>query len=276
MHSFRLLSTGFRGCHYNMGLDEALLESAAAGSPPALRLYGWSPPAVSVGYFQGLAEEVDVEAAKRRGFDVVRRISGGGAVLHKSEITYSIVMALDHPLAGGGLDESYRRLCGGIIRGLELLGVEAVFSGINDVLALGPAKAAAPDSPGGGDGESNGRNGGGKKISGNAQTRRLGCLLQHGTVLLDNDVDVMFEVLKVPEEKIRGKLITEVKERVSSLSTVLGREVPFDEAAAALERGFAEALDLSLERTEPSAAEDKRGRELADAKFSAAEWLFKR
>ncbi|MDR2552426.1 MAG: lipoate--protein ligase family protein [Treponema sp.] len=271
-HPFRLVCTGFHDCYYNMGLDEALLESAAAGSPPVLRLYGWSPPAVSVGYFQGLAEEVDLEAAKRRGFDVVRRISGGGAVLHKSEITYSIVMGLDHPLAEGDLGESYRRLCAGIIRGLELLGVRAVFSGVNDVLAvMGPP--GEPDVPlAGNDRFSPGD----KKISGSAQTRRLGCLLQHGTVLLDNDVDEMFEVLRVPEEKIRGKLTGEAKERVTSLRNLLGREVPFGEAEAALIRGFSEALGLSLEPGDPGAAGETRGRELALSKFSARDWLFKR
>ncbi|MDR1307320.1 MAG: lipoate--protein ligase family protein [Treponema sp.] len=256
-HRFRLLTTAFHNGYYNMGLDEALLESAASGSPPVLRLYGWSPPAVSVGYFQGLTEEVDLDSAKRFGFDVVRRISGGGAVLHRSELTYSVIMKTDHPLAGKELEDSYRTLCAGLIGGLEVLGVEAVFSGINDILV--------PDS-----------SGGGKKISGNAQTRRRGCLLQHGTVLLDNDVDIMFEVLKVPAEKIKGKLIGEVRERVTSLRAVLGREIPFEEAAAAFARGFEEKLGLEYERTEPLPEEDRRALELAGEKFSSREWLFRK
>jgi lipoate-protein ligase A len=240
-----------------MGLDEALLEAVAAGSGPesrcpVLRFYGWSPPAVSVGYFQGLTEEVDLDACKRFGFDVVRRISGGGAVLHRSELTYSIIMKLDHPLAGKTPDESYRILCEGLVGGLALLGIEGVFSGINDILA------------------------GGKKISGNAQTRRRGCLLQHGTILLDNDVDVMFDVLKVPAEKIKGKLINEVKERVCSLHALLGRVLLFEEAVTAFARGFEERLDLVYEKGEVLTAEEKRARELGETKFSAKEWLFKK
>jgi lipoate-protein ligase A len=256
---FRLLNTGFHNCYYNMALDEALLESTASlsagersGAGPALRLYGWSPPAVSVGYFQGLTEEVDLEACGRRGFDTVRRISGGGAVLHKSELTYSIIMPQDHPLLRGDLRDSYRVLCGGIISGLERLGVRAVFAGINDILA------------------------GGRKISGNAQTRRLGCLLQHGTVLLDNDVDVMFEVLKVPAEKTRGTLIREVKDRVTNLRSVLSREVSFEEAAAALSSGFAGALNLEYGGTEILPWEEERAQTLAAEKFSSREWLYKR
>jgi lipoate-protein ligase A len=251
-HQLRLLETGFRGCYYNMGLDEALLESVADGAPPALRLYGWNPPAVSIGYFQGLAEEIDVDACARRGFDIVRRISGGGAVLHKSELTYSIILPLNHPLAKSGLDESYRLLCAGLVEGLRRLGVEAVFSGINDILA------------------------GGKKVSGSAQTRRLGCLLQHGTVLLDSDVDEMFEVLKVPREKMKGKLVEEVKERVTCLSALLGREVPFGEAAAALAAGFASALDVTYSGCSVFPREEERAAALAGEKFSSKAWIYRR
>jgi lipoate-protein ligase A len=235
-----------------MGLDEALLEGIAAGGNPVLRFYGWTPPAVSVGYFQGLAEEVDLDACKRFGFDVVRRISGGGAVLHKSELTYSIIMGLDHPLAGAPLEESYRIICGGIILGLKKLGAGASFSGINDIVA------------------------GGRKISGNAQTRRRSSLLQHGTVLLDDDTDLMFQVLKVPPEKTGGSLVKETAGRVTSLRSLLDREVSFEEAAAALGSGFAKALNLEYGETGILPQEEARARSLAAEKFSTREWLFKR
>jgi lipoate-protein ligase A len=243
-----------------MALDEALLESTAGGSLPALRFYGWEPPAVSVGYFQGLTEEVDVDACRRLGFDLVRRISGGGAVLHKSELTYSIVMPLDHPLAGKDLNDSYRILCAGLIEALRLLGLPALFSGINDILAARPGGSAAE----------------GRKVSGNAQTRRLGCLLQHGTVLLDNDIDVMFEALKVPREKIKGKLIEEVKDRVTNLRDLLGRAVSFEEAAAAVSAGFQNALDLEYRAESPDAKEEARAAVLARSRFSTREWIYKR
>ena len=256
-YPFRLLSTGFNDGYYNMGLDEALLESTADSltahsGQGTLRFYGWNPPAVSVGYFQSIAEEVDLEATKRSGFDLVRRISGGGAVLHRSELTYSIIVGINHPLAGKNLDESYRILCNGLIRGLALLGIESVFSGTNDILS------------------------GGKKVSGNAQTRRLNCLLQHGTVLLDSDVTTMFEILKVPKEKNKGKLIAEVKERITSLRSLLGREISFKEAENAFSRGFSEALGLELTESEVSSAEKNRAIELAETKFKTKEWLFKK
>jgi lipoate-protein ligase A len=240
-----------------MALDEVLLESTSGGAAGALRFYGWDPPAVSVGYFQGLREEVDTDACKRRGFDLVRRISGGGAVLHKSELTYSVIMPLDHPLAKDDLGESYRLLCGGLLDGLKRLGVDAVFSGINDILA------------------------GGKKISGSAQTRRMNCLLQHGTVILDNDVDVMFEVLRVPEEKIKGKLIAEVKERVTSMKALLGKPLSFDTAVDAFTEGFKTALGmefgaLGAESFSVLAEEEEKARLRAVEKFSRESWIYKR
>lgn len=253
----RLLSTGFNDAYYNMGLDEALLESVAAaqltGSDQAvLRFYGWDPPAVSVGYSQSLADEVDIASARRHGFDIVRRVSGGGAVLHKSELTYSIILPLDHPLAGGGLDESYRILCWGLISGFSFLGIDAVFSGTNDILA------------------------GGRKISGNAQTRRLDCLLQHGTVLLSSDVEAMFEVLKVPKDIGRGRSISEAKKKVSSLSLILGREVPYDEAETAVTMGFSRALGLDLVKSRVNPGEETRAHELASAKFKTREWVYQK
>jgi lipoate-protein ligase A len=243
-----------------MALDEALLESTAGGSLPALRLYGWEPPAVSVGYFQGLAEEVDIDACRRLGFDLVRRISGGGAVLHKSELTYSMAMPLNHPLAGADLNDSYRILCTGLVEALRLLGLSAFFSGINDILAVRQGGAAAE----------------GRKVSGNAQTRRLGCLLQHGTVLLDNDTGIMFEVLKVPREKIKGKLIGKASERVTTLRDLLGRSVSFEEAAAAVSAGFQNALDLEYRAEAPSPREEARAAALARSRFSTRKWIYKR
>jgi lipoate-protein ligase A len=250
---FRLLDTGRRGGFYNMGLDEAVLEAVSRReSPPTLRLYGWDPPAVSVGYFQGLEEEVDLRACEARGVEVVRRVSGGGAVFHQAELTYSIVMPEGHPLAGNTLQESYGTLCAGIVEGLAILGVAARFAPVNDIIA------------------------GDRKISGNAQTRRAGCVLQHGTVLLDLDVDLMFELLRVPSEKMKGRLIADVKSRVTSLRA-LGAAFSFGEAAAALAEGFRRALGLDFSGPqEPSPAEEARARELGREKFSSARWLYRR
>lgn len=247
--TLRFIDTGAAAGALNMGIDEALLGSVAAGeSPPTLRLYRWSPPCVTVGYFQSLEAELDLQACEAGGVDAVRRLTGGGAVFHEDEITYSLVVPLGHALAPDDILESYRAICAGLLRGLAHLGIEAAFKPINDIEV------------------------GGKKVSGNAQTRRRGCLLQHGTVLLDLETERMFSLLRVPAEKIKGRLIEDVKARVSSLRTILGREVTYAEAASALRRGFAEAWGAELEEgalTPPEAAEAAR---LAAGRFSQSEW----
>jgi lipoate---protein ligase len=233
----------------NMGIDEALLGSVSRGeSPPSLRLYSWSPSCVTIGYFQSLEDEVDLAACRAAGVDAVRRLTGGGAVFHEAEITYSLVVPLGHPLAPEDILESYRRICAGIVGALAHLGVEASFEPINDIAA------------------------GGKKLSGNAQTRRSGCLLQHGTVLLDLDPERMFSLLRVPAEKLKGRLIEDVRARVTSLRALLGRRLPFAEAASALRRGFAEAWDSEFEEAELSEAEAAAARRLAAERFSSPEW----
>jgi lipoate-protein ligase A len=235
-----------------MGLDEALMEAVAAdASPPVLRFYGWQPQAVSVGYFQGLAEEVDLEACRLHGVDVVRRITGGGAVFHGRELTYSIIMKDTYPLAGDSIQDSYRILCAAIVRSLAVLGLDSHFEPINDIIC------------------------GGRKISGNAQTRRMGTVLQHGTIILDLDVDLMFSLLKVPREKMKGRIIREVKARVTSLKEQ-GVSAGFEKVQAAMIRGFREALSLDFNAGEPTLAENSRAAELAENKFSTPEWLHKR
>jgi lipoate-protein ligase A len=237
----------------NMGIDAALLEAVAEGqSPPVLRLYSWEPACVTVGYFQSMDAEVDLEACRAAGVDAVRRLTGGGAVFHDAEITYSLVVPAGHELAPDDILESYRRICAGLIRGLALLGVDAAFAPINDIES------------------------GGRKVSGNAQTRRRGCLLQHGTVLLDLDAERMFSLLKVPAEKLRGKLIEGIKSRVTSLRGILGRPVGYEEAARALRLGFAEAWGAEFEEAGLSEGESALAERLARERFSSGEWNLRR
>ena len=253
MTGFRYLETGENPAAFNMGLDEAVLESVSSGAePPTLRLYAWKPRAVSIGYFQGARDEVDLVRCAELGVDVVRRLTGGGAVFHADELTYSVVVPESHPLARGEILESNRSICAGVIAGLAVLGVAAGFAPLNDIVS------------------------GDKKLSGNAQTRRRGCVLQHGTVLLSVDPDAMFSVLLVPSEKLKGKLIEDVRARVSSVSAILGRSVGYRDVVPAFERGFAEAFGGLGERSEPSADELARAREHAAERFSSSAWTLKR
>jgi lipoate-protein ligase A len=238
-----------------MAIDEAIMLSMKEGnSPPTLRLYRWNPSAVSIGTFQSMLDEVDVEFCKKNGIDAIRRITGGGAVFHdyEGEVTYSIIMPKGHRLAPMDILESYELLCSGIVKALEHLGIESEFKPINDV------------------------NSGGKKVSGNAMTRRHGCVLQHGTTLIDLDVTLMFSILKVPLEKISDKMISDVKDRVTSIRDLLNRDVQITELRDALKIGFSEALDIKYVEGSLSGEEQNTVSQLAEEKYSTDKWNFSR
>jgi lipoate-protein ligase A len=238
-----------------MAIDEAIMMGINEGlSQPTLRFYRWNPSAVSIGTFQSMVEEVDVDFCMNNNIDCIRRITGGGAVYHDSEgeITYSIIMPKRHRLAPDDIIKSYEVLCQGIVSGLKYLEIESEFKPINDIIT------------------------GGKKISGNAQTRRHSCLLQHGTTLLNLNVSLMFTILKVPQEKISDKMIADVKQRVTSVSDVLGRTVEISELQEALRFGFTESLDIALIPGNLTEEEKKNVDRLVSEKYSSTEWNFSR
>lgn len=242
----------------NMALDEACSEAVASKKVlPTIRFYRWSPSAVSIGYFQSLNDEVATERCREAGIDVVRRRTGGGAVFHdyEGEITYSVIAPEN--LFPKGITESYHEICGWIIQSLQLLGIPAEFKPINDII-LAPS-ATGP----------NGENVGGKKISGNAQTRRNGILLQHGTILYTVDVRKMFSMLKVGQEKIADKMIAAVEERVSSLK-LLKPEISMDHVYQALLKGFTQGKNHAMGDWTPE--EMQRAQDLAKTRYGTNEW----
>jgi lipoate-protein ligase A len=233
----RVLETGYNNAALNMAIDEALIENI--GDAPILRIYGWRPAAVSIGYFQSIREEVDLEKCSKIGVDVVRRLTGGGAVLHETELTYSFITK-QYPQ---NIMESYRWICETIVISIKRLGFDASFVPLNDIVVKG------------------------KKVSGSAQTRRNGVLLQHGTLLIDVDVDKMFCILKVPSEKFKDKIIKDVKERVTSLAGTT-----FEEMSSSLKTSFATKFDAKLLADTMSTEEINHANWLAERKYNSREW----
>jgi len=231
----------------NMGIDEAVSEGVMKGtSPPTIRFYGWKPSAVSIGCFQSLKEEVDYRNCVRYGVDVVRRRTGGGAVYHdeEGEITYSVIcpeelMPLD-------INAAYRQVCGRIVDALDLLGIKAIFSPVNDVLVDG------------------------RKISGSAQSRRAEVFLQHGTLLLNVDRKRMFKLLRVAPQKLEGKAAKRPEDRVISLREV--SHASRDEVLKAMKTAFLKGRICE----EGSWRDDEivRARALAEQRYSSHEWNF--
>jgi lipoate-protein ligase A len=246
MDSWRLLIHQTRDAYTNMAIDEILLKKGT----PTLRFYKWAPSAISIGYFQGIREEVNLIECQKEQVDVVRRITGGGAVYHDEigEITYSIVAPIEY--VPSNIQESYEYLCTGLIKGLQRLGAPAHFSPINDIHI------------------------GHKKISGSAQTRRYGHVLQHGTLLCSLNLDLMFRLLRVTQEKIKDKYIKNIKERVTSLEASMG-PIDKDRVIKALITGFQETLHTDFKKGEMSSEEISSIPKLRE-KYVQTEWNFKR
>ena len=269
MEQLRFIDLETHTAAENMAIDEAIMLSLEKGEvSPTFRLYRWNPSAVTIGTFQSLKTdgnvdfcflqsmktEVDVEFCRAHGIDIVRRVTGGAAVYHDREgdITYSIILPQGHRLAPPDIPESYKMICGGIVRSLKILGIDAAIKQANDVHV------------------------GGKKISGSAQTRRHGCMLQHGSILLDLDVTTMFSILKVPPSRIREKVTLGLEERMTSVRQLLGKQISFDSMRNALADGFSEALKVELVPGSLTREEKRQATQLLANKYVTEIWNFLR
>ena len=253
---------------YNMAVDETLLEQVAAGArPPTLRLYRWHPFCLSLGYGQAAAD-VDQVRLAARGWDLVRRPTGGKAILHGDEVTYSVALPLEDELARGDVLESYRRLSEGLMAALVLLGLTPVSEKAHaQTSARGPVCFEVPSHY-----EITVH---GRKLIGSAQVRRRAGLLQHGTLPLYGDIASICEVLPYESEVERDAARVHVRARAATLQDVLGRRVDEQEAMAALAAGFEQTFSITFTEGELTAEEqaqvEKRARTYLDA-----EWTHKR
>jgi lipoate-protein ligase A len=259
-----------------MAVDEAVLLAVAEGlAPPTLRLFAWKPPCLSLGYAQPVAD-VDVERLAARGWGLVRRPTGGRAILHTDELTYSVIAPMDEPRVAGGVVESYRQLSAGLLQGLERLGLAARADRKSDdrpqtEAAVGrPSSAALPvcfEVPS--DYEITAR---GKKLLGSAQVRKQGVVLQHGTLPLVGDISRICEALRFETETERERVRERVRGRATTLAAVLGQAVSWQAAALALQAGFAQALNLTLEIGALSEFEHGQMERLTADKYAADAW----
>lgn len=180
MEAGRLILAGAAGGAANMAADSALLESLKERPLPTLRLYGWEPPCLSLGYFQRPEDVCDMDFVRAQGLGLARRPTGGGAILHHLEMTLALALPAGHPAAGGTLQESYARLAGPVRDLCQSLGAPCALRGAE----AGPARheancfagSAATDLVAGAD-----------KLFGSAQRRKPWGLLFHGSLLLDID-----------------------------------------------------------------------------------------
>ncbi|MGF1506326.1 MAG: biotin/lipoate A/B protein ligase family protein [Anaerolineae bacterium] len=254
----------------NMAIDEAIaMHVAQEHSPPTLRFYAWDPPCLSLGYSQR-ASEADFDRIHERGWHIVRRITGGRAILHTDEVTYSVALRPDDPRGAGSIVESYRRLSAGLLAGFERLGA-SVGSERADSAARrfkGPVCFEMPS-----DYEITAY---GRKLVGSAQTRRDGMLLQHGALPLTGDVSRIVDALSFPDEEARETARRRTLERAITLQEAVGVRQSMARTVGQLMAGFAEALNLILEEGQLSEAEQAAAEDLYHTKYTTEEWLHHR
>jgi lipoate-protein ligase A len=276
---WRLLHTPPLDGAANMAVDEAILNAVAEGAaPPTLRFFAWVPPCLSLGYAQPVSD-ADAERLAARGWGLVRRPTGGRAILHTDELTYSVIAPMGEPRVLGGVVESYRQLADGLLRGLALIGLSANADRKRREEGGGgspsPSSHLPPQSQNPvcfevpSDYEITAD---GKKLLGSAQVRKRGVVLQHGTLPLAGDLGRICDGLRFESEAERERVRVRVLQRATTMESVLGRAVGWDEAAEAMQRGFAEALNLRLVIGELSAAERADAERLRVEKYAAEAW----
>ena len=258
--AWRLLHSGPASGAMNMAIDEAILRAVAARkAPPTLRLYAWEPPCLSLGRGQRQSD-VDTEALRGAGYGLVRRPTGGRGILHVDELTYSVIAPESEPRVADGIIESYRRLSTGLVRSLEILGVQDIVADqrMENRNVHGPVCFEVPA-----DYEITA---GGRKLVGSAQMRSKGVVLQHGAVPICGDISRICLYLESHPDRDR------VRHRATTLAESLGRAVSWDEVAGGIRAGFSEALGLQFEMNELLPIERKWADDLLQQKYASADW----
>ena len=253
----------------NMAIDEALLQVMAGNSDPqpVLRFYGWEPATLSLGYAQSYFKEVNEEECRCSNIEIVRRPTGGRAVLHQYELTYSVIAPESDENVNGTVLESYLKISQALLKGFQTVGIpaEIVSQAIGHM-----GSAACFDAPSWYELVVDGR-----KLVGSAQVRKEGILLQHGSIILHFDAELLFRLLKVPNEAMRQRLLSTFKRRACALDEVATRPVTRAELEQAICSGFEETMGIKL--IPSSLTEEERlvaGKLLA--KYRSPEWTMKR
>jgi lipoate-protein ligase A len=258
--TWRLLLDGDLPGALNMSRDVAVLKAVAAGdSPPTLRLYGWDPPCLSLGRHQGL-DAADTAFCARHGIDIVRRPTGGRAVLHHLELTYGVAAALGRGPLPSRLQEAYRTLCGALVRWCRGMGVAAALTPGEVNLSLPSPASTVPcfEAPAGGEVVV-----GSRKLIGSAMRADAGTILQHGAILLDWDSELQAGSMGLADDSSLRPLITTFAEQ-------LGRQPDRRQLEQTLVEAFEHELQVQLQEGDLTAAEREREQQLVN-EFAALE-----
>jgi lipoate-protein ligase A len=254
----------------NMAVDEAIFRvNRHIDAPPTLRFYGWASPAVSLGYFQDIKKEVDVEACRRRRTHIVRRPTGGKAVLHEGDLTYAVVARESNPLFPSDILGTYRVISHCISRGLALLGIEAEMADNSRMPDCDSLKASCFSSPSRHELLVRSR-----KICGSAQIRAHGVFLQHGSILMGFDPYKTCDVMLPHADDYEGQVMR-LNQSVTSVLEHAHRPVDVGELCRMLITGFEESLGITLVEGTLSLEEEEVKAQLLKNKYMNIQWNMK-
>jgi len=272
METWRLIRSGLGSAAYNMALDEAIVIAHSEGKvPPTVRFYGWNPPAMSIGYFQKAEKEINMAEVTRQGFGFVRRPTGGRAVLHDKELTYSIIVSENYPGMPKSVTAAYRLLSEGLLRGFRELGLAASLVQPTEQKAGQGNSAACFDAPSSYELVVEGR-----KVVGSAQMRQKGVILQHGSILLELNTAQLFALLTFPSDAVKQRLMGSFDRKAVAINTLRRAldlvPATLGEVEMALQKGIADGLNIQLLEEEPSSFELETARELEVDKYATDSW----
>ncbi|WP_412097975.1 biotin/lipoate A/B protein ligase family protein [Halobacillus litoralis] len=255
----------------NMALDEALMNWHRQGSiPPVLRFYGWEPAGLSVGYFQKVKGKIDLEGVKEHGYQLVRRQTGGRAVLHDKELTYSVIVSEEHEAMPPSVKEAYLVISRGLLEGFRELDIAADFAVPEGKLDTTDS-AVCFEEPSWYELIVDG-----KKAAGSAQTRKKGIILQHGSIPIDVDDVKLFDMFLYKNERIKERARKAFGDKAVAINQILDTPVDYEQTKNAFKRGFEKGLEINLEPFELSQAQWDEVEKIADTRYRSDDWNYSR
>jgi lipoate-protein ligase A len=261
------LDTGHHDAAVNMALDECMINWLNEGKiGPTLRFYGWKEPSLSLGRFQKAERTIDFEAVKKHNCQYVRRLTGGSAVLHDNELTYSLVISEDDPGIPKTVQDAYYILSKGVLEGYRALGVNAEYA-IPERELKKDRSAICFEKPAIYEMVADG-----KKLSGNAQTRLRGVLMQHGSIPMSMDVDMLFDLFRFPSEKSRARKREAFYNKAVALDDIMKEEHTYEMATKAFKKGFEKGLGITLSPLELTKEDWEEVYDLARTKYETDAW----
>jgi lipoyl(octanoyl) transferase len=271
MTTWRFLPYQAYSAAENMAIDQAVMELVSEKKvPPTLRFYGWRVPTLSIGYFQKAKKEVNLSYIKEKNLGFVRRMTGGRAVLHDKELTYSVIVPEEDPIMPKTVSESYRVISQGLLEGFKALGLDAYLSDPQKTKKE-HMSAACFDSPSDYELVIDG-----KKVAGSAQTRQHGVVLQHGSILMDFDEDLLFTLLVFPSERVRQRLKEQFLQKAVAINRILSYPVSLDEVIQAFYEGFQKGIGVELQPGELTPEEKERVQARIRERYDSDDWNLRR